>query len=319
MRCSLVSAPLAAVLVCCLLTSAVGYTVRHTTLTDPVGRMDFETSGYCTLTDPVSHTMMPISAASQMSAFSAYQAAAFSESVAIGGEARQAACLSADCEWQFNHGLYYLNELTFFAGIIYKGEKRFGSNSAYHNFNMVTYPNYWANVSYWGARQPVMASDGSWQNINVVHNFRQWVCEYYEFSREDANMFPTYPNGDVIPANWTQGAVYSHCGQIVERDSQGRWIDIQCKKPLSWWAGLIIAVIALIVVVALIIIIWCCCCFCEREEERKQRERVFKTKEDNPARIPTQSEVGFSRSTAGSSANFDDENENDYSRPSVTD
>lgn len=298
--------------------TAQAYSVRYSAKTSSAGQMSFGVRGYCASGDS-GHTMMPKLKAYQTSAYAVMSAASFT-SAPIGGESRQAACLDKNCTWQFSHGLYYDNQLTFYYGVIYGSEGLRGGpvSDVYSNFAS-DQPKWWSNVSYWGARQPIMQSDGTWANTNVVTYFTQWVCEYYEYQKSDASIFPTYPDGDVITPSSTSS--YYHCGKRVERDSQGRWIYQRCKTPFPWWAGLIIAVVGLIVLVAVIIIVCCCCLYCDRNEERREREDKLETMADNPAQVPTQTELGLSRhSSMFQAGNNDDdypsEDDGDDSRES---
>ncbi|KPA75381.1 hypothetical protein ABB37_08659 [Leptomonas pyrrhocoris] len=268
------------------------YSVRYGAKTSAPGMMNFGLTGYCAAGDS-GHSMMPKFAAYQASAYSVMSANSFT-SAPIGGESRQSACLDANCTWQFSHGLYYHNEITFFYGVYYNDSGLHGgpADGVFNNFAS-DQPQLWTNMSYWGSRQPYMRGDGKWANTNVVTFFTQWVCEYYEFKKSDASLFPTYPDGDVIVPSSTSS--YTHCGRRVDRDSQGRWLYYQCKKPFPWWAALTIAVVVLIVVVVIIIVVCCCCFYCDRNEERHEREEKLETMADNPAQVPTQTELGLSR------------------------
>ncbi|GET88100.1 hypothetical protein, conserved [Leishmania tarentolae] len=286
------TAALAVVLLVVLGTTAVrGYSVRYAGKTSSSGMMNFETLGYCAQDDS-GHTMMPKLESYQFSASSTMTSSHFEEAP-IGGEARQAACLDKNCTWHFNHGLYYRNELTFFYGVVYKGSLRGGpAEGVYNNFGSGQ-PAAWSNVSYWGGRQPYMLKDGRWMNGNVVTYYTQWVCEYYEYQRSDASIFPTYPDGDVITQDYTGG--YYHCGNLVERDSQGRWIYQRCQEPFPWWGGLIIALITFVAVVAFIIIACCWTFHYRRTNDSKERMHKLMTMADNPAQVPTQTQMGLGR------------------------
>lgn len=287
--------------------TANAYSVRYSAKTASAGRMSFGQTGYCATGDS-GHTMMPKLLSYQTSAAAVLKANSFT-SAPIGGESRQAACLDANCTWQFSHGLHYNNQLTFYYGVIYgtRGLRGGPADGVYNNFasNM---PVWWSNVSYWGSRQPIMQADGTWANTNVVTYFTQWVCEYYEYQQSDASIFPTYPDGDVIAPSST--STYYHCGKLVERDSQGRWIYQRCVVPFPWWAALIIAVAGLIALVIVIIVICCCCLYCERNEERREREDKLETMADNPAQVPMQTDLGMSRHSSmfqGANNNDDDD------------
>jgi hypothetical protein len=286
-----------------------GYSVRYSAKTSTTGQMSFGLAGYCAAGDS-GHTMMPKLQSYQTSAYAVMKENSFTKAP-IGGESRQAACLDANCTWQFSHGLYFSNQLTFFFGVVYGSEGLRGGPVAdvYNNFASGQ-PVWWSNVSYWGSRQPIMQADGTWANTNVVTYFTQWVCEYYEYHKSDASIFPTYPDGDVITPSST--SAFYHCGKKVERDSKGRWIYQRCNTPFPWWAGLIIAVVGLIVLVAIIIIVCCCCLYCDRNEERRDREEKLETMADNPAQVPTQTELGLSRHSSifqGGNNNDDYESE----------
>lgn len=279
-------------LVALLGTTAVrAYSVRYAGKTSANGIMNFESLGYCAQDDS-GHSMMPKQRSYQLSAADVMLTNKF-DMAPIGGESRQSACLSENCTWQFNHGLYYRNELTFFYGVVYKGTLRGGPAEGVYNNFASGQPLWWSNVSYWGGRQPYMASNGKWRNGNVVTYYTQWVCEYYEYQQSDASIFPTYPDGDVITEHFAGG--YYHCGRLVERDSQGRWIYQRCKEPFPWWAGLVIAVISLIAVVVIIITVCCWAFYCKRTKDSKEQMHQLETLADNPAHVPTQTQVGLSR------------------------
>ncbi|KAG5506405.1 hypothetical protein JKF63_05908 [Porcisia hertigi] len=266
------------------------YSVRYAGKVSASGIMNFESLGYCAQGDS-GHSMMPKLESYQVAAAEVLAINQFSKAP-IGGEARQAACLDANCTWQFNHGLHFHNELTFFYGVVYKGELRgHGDESTYNNFSS-DQPIWWGNVSYWGGRQPYMKGDHGWANENVVTFYHQWVCEYYEYQRSDADIFPTYPDGDVIVPQSDEGTYY-HCGRLVEVDSQGRWIYQRCKEPFPWWGALIITVMLFIALIAAIIAICCGCFYFEREKVRREQEHKLETLADNPAQVPTQTQLGL--------------------------
>lgn len=301
-------------LVAVLLQGVSAYNVRLTYHNVNPGVIDFERPGYCADTDAGTHTFMPTTEGFNVQAHDLLRTNGGSLA-ATGGFSRKAICLDSKCDWQYYKGLYYWNEMTFYAGVYYQGvlkEDTSFRSDFFVNWES-SYPQYWANLSYWGARQVAMTSSGTWQNVNVVTYFTDWVCETYEYTKSDTAFFPTWLNGDPItgiPAGQSQ---YSHCGKLIEVDSQGRLKDVQCVEKFPWWAGLIIAVIALIIVVAIIIIVWCCCCLCDRSKEEEERNRKLATTRDNPSGIPNQSELGLSRN---SSARFteDDDNERSFSR-----
>ena len=284
--------------------TANAYSVRYAAKTISSGQMSFGVPGYCA-SDDAGHTMMPKLESYQTSAYAVMSANGFKKAP-IGGESRQSACLDDNCTWQFSHGLYFSNQLTFYYGVVYadKGLRGGPADGVYNNFASGQ-PVWWSNVSYWGSRQPFMQGDGTWANTHVVTYFTEWVCEYYEYHRSDASIFPTFPDGDVITPGTT--STFYHCGKAVERDSQGRWIYQRCSTPFPWWAALVIAVVGLIVVVAIIIIVCCCCLYCERKEKRREREDKLETMADNPAQVPTQTELGLSRHSSVFQASYRDE------------
>ncbi|KAG5502590.1 hypothetical protein JIQ42_05659 [Leishmania sp. Namibia] len=272
-------------------TAVHAYSVRYAGKTSEHGLMNFETLGYCAQ-DDTGHSMMPKLQSYQISAAEVLSNNNF-DTAPIGGESRQSACLDANCTWQFNHGLHYRNEITFFFGIVYEGKLRGGpADGVYNNF-AADQPLWWSNVSYWGGRQPYMMRGGQWANGNVVTYYKQWVCEYYEYQQSDVSIFPTYPDGQFIVGHPTGN--YYHCGRLVEVDSQGRWIYQRCKEPFPWWASLVIAIISFISLVALILLICCCRFYSERAKIRKERDRKLETLADNPAQVPTQTQMGLSR------------------------
>ncbi|KPI84956.1 hypothetical protein ABL78_5999 [Leptomonas seymouri] len=271
--------------------TANAYSVRYSTKLAPEGYMSFGLPGFCAAGDR-GHTMMPKLKSYQTSAYAVMKESGF-KSAPIGGESRQSACLDENCNWQFSHGLYFQNQLTFFFGVFYDtvGLRGGPAEGVYNNFASGQ-PVWWGNVSYWGSRQPYMQRNGTWANTNVVTYFTQWVCEYYEYHKSDAAIFPTYPDGDVIVPS---SSMYYHCGKLVERDSQGRWIYQRCNEPLAWWAALTIAVLIFIAVVSTVIVVCCCCFYCDRYKERREGDTKLGTVADNPAQVPTQTELGLSR------------------------
>ncbi|CBZ14537.1 conserved hypothetical protein [Leishmania braziliensis MHOM/BR/75/M2904] len=270
------------------------YSVRYAGKVSLNGMMNFETVGYCGQDDS-GHSMMPKLQSYQTSAAEVLSNNNFN-TAPIGGESRQSACLDANCTWQFNHGLHYRNEITFYYGVVYKENLLGGPADGIYNNFASGQPVWWSNVSYWGGRQPYMMSGGQWANGNVVTYFTQWVCEYYEYQLSDASIFPTYPDGQVITPHFTGN--YYHCDKVVERDSQGRWIYQRCKEPFPWWGGLVIAIVSLMVVVVIIITICCLSFGSERRKIRKERERKLETLADNPAQVPNQTQVGLGRTPA---------------------
>ncbi|CCW59810.1 unnamed protein product [Phytomonas sp. EM1] len=225
-----------------------------------------------------------------------YKTAGFVGLVPIGGSARQAACLDSNCTWQFNHGLYLHNELTFFRGVIYKGvDKTKEVDGVYNNFRRSVSPVWWENVSYWGKRQTCMGANGSWGNIEISHLFREWICEYYEYDKSDHVFFPTYPDGDPIvpPAD---GKTYTHCGKPIKFDAQIRWIYQRCIEPPVWYVELCITLgitIAVFVLIILVIIVIRCV---RRRRKEQKMEKLLTTGLENPARIPTQSQINMAGS-----------------------
>lgn len=305
---------------------SAAYNVRYTTTLSETGQMDFELPGACVANDPASHTMMPKTEAFQAKAEYAAKTASYSTPLPIGGEARQAACFDKQCTWQFNHGLYENNELTFFYGVYVDAELRGGpEEGVYNNFGHGKYPQYWSNGSYWGSRQPVMLPEtGTWQNVAVQTYFREWVCETYEYTDSDTIFFPTYPNGEMIyKQNGPNGENYYLCGKAVKLDSQNRWINQRCEEPLEWWIPMVATVAAIVVIVFLIFCIGCCCCKCQRDRERRDREAKMRSILDNPGDIPTQTQIGHSRAAAAAVIESDvDDDEGDdgasYSRQSAS-
>ncbi|KAG5479961.1 hypothetical protein LSCM1_06380 [Leishmania martiniquensis] len=272
-------------------TAVRSYSVRYAGKVSPQGMMNFETLGYCAQ-DDTGHSMMPKLQSYQVSAAEVLSNSNF-DTAPIGGESRQSACLDASCTWQFNHGLHYHNEITFFFGIVYKGNLLGGpADGVYNNF-APGQPLWWSNVSYWGSRQPYMMRGGQWANANVVTYYTQWVCEYYEYHQSDVAIFPTYPDGEFIVRR--PSGEYYHCGRLAEVDQQGRWIYQRCKEPFPWWASLVIAIMSFIALITLIIVISCCRLYIRHAQIRKEQEAKLETLADNPAQVPTQTQMGLSR------------------------
>lgn len=122
---------------------ASAYTVHYSAMRATNGMMDFLGPGYCQNTDPAAHTMMPKVQSFQNSAYEVFLSHSFTQAP-IGGIAIQAACLDTNCEWNFNHGLQYQNELTFFRGVYYKGNDKTASvDGVYNNFQRGVSPMYW--------------------------------------------------------------------------------------------------------------------------------------------------------------------------------
>lgn len=279
-----------------LCTSA--YTVHYSPMRATSGMMDFLGPGYCQNTDPAAHTMMPKVQSFQTSAYEVFSSNSFTQAP-IGGIAIQAACLDTNCVWNFNHGLQYQNELTFFRGVYYNGQDKTASvDGVYNNFQKGVSPTYWQNVSYWGARQTVMKSGGYWGNVNVATPFTEWVCEYYKFDKSDSDIFPTYLNGDPIVPDYSNPNDFYHCGKNISRDSRNWFYDVKCGKSFPWWGGVVIACIVFLVVVSVIIITACCCLCCKTRKQENIREKHMEYNEDNQGQLPSQSQIGMSRSSA---------------------
>lgn len=235
---------------------AVAYSVRYSAVNSDVGYSDFTTTDFCAMAGGSAHTMMPKTASFQTEALDVFSSLQFSEA-AIGGIARQAACLDANCTWQYYKGLHRSNEMTFYYGVVRDGILQGHDDpSVFHNFKVGQQPLWWSNVSYWGMRQVYMTRDGTWANTHVNHLFTEWVCEDYVYTPSDSVYFPTYPNGDVIAPQTGENESYVYCGHPIVIDDEGRWVYERCSTPFNWWAGVLIAIGATIVFYIFFIAAW---------------------------------------------------------------
>ncbi|CCW67216.1 unnamed protein product [Phytomonas sp. Hart1] len=274
------------------------YSVRYVAIETDVGALSFDKEGLCPLKDPSAHTMMPKKESFNTLARAAYTDAGYFKSVPIGGGARQAACLDQNCTWQFDHGLYYHNELTFFLGIIFNGiDKTRSVPDVFNNFERGVAPVSWydlKNISYWGKRQPCMNSNGTWSNVEINYKFSEWICEYYEYDKSDYIFFPTFPNGDPIVPSINDSKIH-HCGKLITFDHQGRWIYQPCKDLVKWYIGCSITVGATIAFIILIVLIIYLIQYIRRKKKEKRINRMLSVGLENPARIPTQSQINMSQ------------------------
>ncbi|RNF23170.1 uncharacterized protein Tco025E_02864 [Trypanosoma conorhini] len=278
------SAPLSLAACCCALLvaalcapmSAVAYNVRYSALISP-SPVSGRSYGYCPWQGG-GHTMMPMKESFQVLAFEALSKRGFTEA-AIGGWCPYASCTTNPCEWVYFTGLMNgtdIKKATFFRGAVYKSKDYTHSvPGMYNNFLKGYQP-----VSFDRAKERTitkMVSNGRWENEMRDHGYQDWVCEYYEFTPEEAATAPvTDENGFVI---------------FVSRTKPGKF---------PWWAGLLIAL--LIVGIVAVVLLICCCCRRRRKQQLENKIAEEMKSEENLHRIPTQSQLGMSRS--GSAMNL---------------
>lgn len=278
----------AAALILLLAGCASAYTVTYSVVTSSTAGTAFVSDGPC---PEGSYNMMPRMASFQESASSALSGSG-ALMAPIGAMARQAACHDAHCEWQFNRGVWVGRELTFFYGVYFNGvDKRLLPPNHFHNWR-TSYPKNW-DGDFYGNRQVVMQSDGTWTNELLNTRYSTWICETPKYDRDDSEFFPTFLNGDPIVRE-NDATPLTHCGHVLATNELEQFVDVQCNKGLVWWGGLIIAVIALIVVVVVVIVAAYCWCYVSDSVETQKRERVLSTARDNLANIPDQSKANAS-------------------------
>jgi hypothetical protein len=306
------------------------YTTTESIQTDSAGAfvMVMETlssADACTALDPGSHLAMATNAAIQQKIVETAQNGALTSNIPMGGGTMQATCTSQVCTWRWHRGFYYYVWPVFYRGVYYTGphssaaaapiDKTQPVINSYTNWD-TNFPVSWSNLSYWGKRVvAIQPTTGKWKNVEMAYKFTKLICEHYVYQNSDGvnRITPTFPGGAPITIVSSSGHVYSYCGQKVGKDSWGRWIMPKCKHGFPWWAGLIIAVSCYVVVVALIIIIWCCCCVHREKKEEKRRREIIRTEEDNVSHIPTQTELGLSRSSSLRYQSFDSDSGSTYS------
>lgn len=271
---------------------ACGYNTRYATYTSSTPSMAFDRNiDICAVHDTASHMAMPLRASHQQAIRNALLNP--TTDVPLGGGAEQASCSDAQCNWIWNRGLYSRQTVLFYKGIVYQS-KSIGGPVTYANFASL-YPVSFSNQSYWSERVVVMQPSGLWKNNEVGQQYRTWICEYYEYTRDDTASFllPSYPNGDPLVLKSASNGIYSYCGATILYDSQGRWLYANCSKSSTpWWVGLLIAVILYLVVVGSIILVWCCRSYSKRQAEELARQKTAAEQRDNQGGIPSQSEVG---------------------------
>ncbi|KAG5487351.1 hypothetical protein CUR178_08437 [Leishmania enriettii] len=306
MRRALVAALVAAVLTCFAPAMTRAYSTTYTVRSSGSGAFAFDplATDFCKLQDSASHTAMPTSASIQDALQSAYNREGISGNIPLGGMTEQAVCTGAQCQWRWYRGLFSTTRPLFLRGVNYWGadddstpvDRTTPVSGSYTNFD-IDYPRSWGNLSYWGKRLVVMKPSGKWVNTEVSTSFTKFLCEYYVYADSDGvnGLVPTFPGGSAIPIVSSSGHIYTYCGNIVEKDSQSRWILPKCNEKFPWWGGLIIAVVLYILLISLIIGIWCCCCARRRQREEQYRRKIIDSQYDNQSNIPMQSELGLSR------------------------